>query len=121
MDFRSWVLEPVIDRITELRENLMDREAENYAKLTATVESVKSAFTSQRTEIEQLRAALEQADADAVRRVDEALAADSEHDADAIAAVDASLSELVPGQPVEVPSDSDGGETPVDPADETQA
>ena len=83
----------------------MAREDDNYAKLTATVDQVKTAFTSLRTENEQLRAALEQAAADQVAAVDEALAADSEHDADAIAAVEASLAEIVPGQPVEVPTD----------------
>jgi hypothetical protein len=91
----------------------MAREDENYAKLTATVDQVKTAFTSLRTENQQLRDALEAAEVDAVRRVDEALAADSEHDADAIAAVEASLAEVVAGQPVEVPVD-DSPAAPVD-------
>ncbi len=113
---RAWVLAPLANQIAQMENRLMAREDENYTKLSVTVADVKTAFTSLQTENAQLRAALEAADADAVRRVDEALAADSEHDADKIAEFDASLRELAPNTPVEVPADG-GPEVPADQAE----
>lgn len=102
---------------------MASREQDSYAKLTATVEQVKTAFTSLQTERDEYKAALEGADADKAAAIQSALEQDSEHDADAIDAVNSALSQLVPGQQVEVPADSTGdtndGDVPVEQADNT--
>lgn len=86
---------------------MTSREEASRAQLTATVEQVKTAFTSLQTERDEYKAALESADADKAAAIQTALDQDSEHDADAIDAVNSALSELVPGQQVEVPAEGD--------------
>lgn len=111
----------------------MSREAENFARLNATVANVKTAWASLVAERDEYKSALEGVDAQQAQAVADALANDSEHDADAIAAVEAELSSLVPNQPVEVPAeetptnetpaegDAPAEDVPVVPADETPA
>ena len=103
------------DQLNNIWRTLMAREDENYARLSATVENVKTGWASLVAERDEYKAALAGVDAEKAQAVADALAADSEHDADAIAQVEASLAELVPGQPVEVPADDAppaGGDTP---------
>ncbi len=117
--FRAWFNAPVITTINEGLRAMTSREETAYSNLTATIESVRSGWTSLVAERDSYKAALEQADADQAQAVQDALAADSDHDAAAIEQADASLAELVAqpapeSQPEPAPEAPADGDVPVD-------
>lgn len=72
------------------------REDAAYEQLNATIQTVKDGWASLIAERDALKAALENADANAAAQVQAALDADSEVDASKVEAADAALAELVP-------------------------
>lgn len=75
------------------------REDAAYEQLNATIQTVKDGWASLIAERDALKAALENADANAAAQVQAALDADSEVDASKVEAADAALAELVPPAP----------------------
>jgi hypothetical protein len=87
-------IEAKLDSLSRKVDIMSEREDQAYANLNATILTVKDGWASLVAERDALKAALEQADADAAVRVQEALDADSEVDAGKVEAADAALAEL---------------------------
>jgi hypothetical protein len=79
------------------------REDAAYEKLAADIQTVKDGWGSLVAERDALKAALENADADAAAQVQAALDADSDVDAAKVEAADAALADLVAPPVVEEP------------------
>lgn len=125
MGFREWFLEPVLNgqarqanaitqkNIERMLIQMGAREDAADARFAELVELVRAGSAAKDAEIAALRSALVDADADAVRRVDEALAADSEFDADKKEAGNTALESLV-AMPAPAPSEPTDPEAPVE-------
>lgn len=88
----------VLVRLAGLKRKLDDmaeREDAAYARQAELIQSVKDGWGSLVTENAALKEALENADADAARRVQEALDADSNVDAGKVEAANSALDELL--------------------------
>lgn len=87
-------LEAKVETLIRKVDIMAQREDQAYADLTATILTVKDGWASLVAERDALKAALENADADAAVRVQEALDSDSDVDAGKVEAANAALAEL---------------------------
>lgn len=126
-EYREWLLRPTVMQLKNIERMLNQmgaREDAADARFAELVDLVRQGSAAKDAEITALRSELANADADATRRVDEALAADSEFDADKKEAGNAALESLVampaPSEPSEPGDEEPAGPTPVDPEDPTE-
>ena len=95
-----------LDQLSKDVQIMAAREDAAYDKLNATIQTVKDGWASLVAERDALKAALEQADANAAAQVQAALDADSDVDASKVEAADAALAELfapAPAPPADEP------------------
>lgn len=114
-----WKLDMINTKMTREFKRMGAREDAAYARQGELIQAVKDGSAAKDAEIAALRAELENADATALERVNEALEADSDFDAEKVEAGNAALEELVaaPSPADEGPGDVvDPATDPVEPA-----